>query len=453
VKTVTGPRPAKAGALLFFLAASARAAAQEPGPVEITISGGIEMTWASRDRVINEASVWTPGGLPAGNPLRAPDTFILPALSIRFDIDASPVRAAFEIGNPVLHADSADPRFQEDRLGGAAAIGFRLKQAWIEYLGFLRLGEQDFVWDPTGLGEPLFLAPSGSKSPWAEIPDSTVPPFPPSGTNTVPQTRRDRKYPVGATARFDDVTLFALLLSEGGSPSADEGVYGGAISETFDRFRASAIAAFMKGAGAKQEVWTGGTALSADLSPFLLALEGYRQFGSAGVDLRASGSAVRGIARYADGAWAQAVYVRVSGDRRGDDRRWGGFLSYEDNNATLIVEGNEFGFNIDMNYWSAQLSGGTSVDVGGKPLRPRATAAFFRFLQAIPLPPDPPPGVGGRSRALGTEIDAGVDLEWSAHLSFSATAGVLFGATALEGFTLLGDNRATLYTVGFRFTF
>ena len=147
------------------------------------------------------------------------------------------------------------------------------------------------------------------------------------------------------------------------------------------------------------------------------------------------------------------MFVRARGDRRGDDRREGAFLSYEDNNSTLIVEGNEFGFNIDMNYWSGQLSAGTSVDLWGKPLRPRATAAFFRFLQAVPLPPDPPPGVGGRSRALGTEIDAGIDLEWSAHLSFSATAGVLLGATALEGFTLSRDNRATLLTAGFRFTF
>jgi len=451
VKTVTGPRPAKAGALLFFLAASA--SAQEPGPVGITISGGIEMTWASRDRVINEASVWTPGGLPAGNPLRAADRFILPALSIRFDVETSPVHAAFEIGNPVLHADSADPRFQEDRLGETRAIDFRLKQAWIEILGFLRVGEQDFVWDPTGLGEPLFLAPSGSKSPWGEIPDSTVPPFPASGTNTVPQTRRDRRYPVGATARLDEVTLFALLLAEGGPPSADESLYGGALTETFDILRASAVAAFMKGAGAKQEVWTGGVALTADLSPFVLGLEGYRQFGSAGVDLRASGSAVRGVARYADGGWAQAVFIRVSGDRRGDDRREGGFLSYEDNNSTLIVEGNEFGFNIDMNYWSGQLSAGTSVDWGGRKFRPRATAALFRFLQAIPLPPDPPAGVGGRSRALGTEIDAGLDLEWSARLTFSASAGVLLGATALEGFTLSGDNRAALITGGFRLTF
>ncbi len=437
--------------LCFVLAV---AFAQEPGPVDITISGGVEMTWASRDRVINEAALWTPGGLPSGNPVRTHDTFVLPAISVRFDIDTSPVRAVFEIGNSILHSDSsADPRFQEDRLGEARALNFRLQQAWLEFLGVVRVGQQDFIWDPTGSGNPLFLAPSGSESPWGELPDSTVPPFPASGTNTVPQTRRDRINPIGATARFEDITLFALLMSEGGPPSADEGLYGAAVTKAFGVLRGSAIVTLMTGDGRGLEVWTGGAAVTLDLSPFALALEGYRQFGSAGVDLRAAGNALRAVARYSDGAWAQAAFVRISGDRRGDDRREGRFLSYEDNDATLIVEGNEFGLDIDTNYWSAQISAGVEMDVLGKKLRPHVTAAHFRFLQAVPLPPDPPPGVGGRSRALGTEVDVGVDLEWSAHLVFSAAAAFLARATALENFTLARDDRAALFTVGFRLSF
>src|ERR1043166_9660846 len=302
-----------AGALFLLLTATASAQ-------EVTISGGTEMTWASRDRVLDEAALWTPGGLSAGNPVRVADTFILPQISIRLDIESSPVRATIEVGNQVLHSDSsADPRFQEDRLGEATALKFRLQQAWLELYGVVRLGEQDFFWDTIGLGNPLFLGPSGSESPWGELPDSTVPPFPPSGTNTVPQTRRDRINPVGVTARLEELTIFALLLSEGGPPSADEGLWGGAMSETIGPFRASAVLALMTGAASTRQVWTGGGAIALDLTPVTLAAEGYRQFGTAGVDLRASGYASRGIVRYADDFWAQGTMVWVSGDRRGDD--------------------------------------------------------------------------------------------------------------------------------------
>jgi hypothetical protein len=435
-----------AGALFLFLAASASAQ-------EITVSGGIELTWASRDRVLDEAAVWTPGGLPAGSPLRVADPFILPQISIRLDIESSPVRAAVEIGNPVLHADSADPRFQEDRLGQSGAISVRLLQAWLEFYGAFRVGQQDFLWDPAGLGNPLFLAPSRAESPWGELPDSTAPPFPPSGTNTVPQTRRDRMWPVGITAQLEELTLFALLLREGGPPSADEVLWGGAVRETFGPLRASAILALMTGAARRQDVWTGGGALALDLAPLTLAAEGYRQWGSAGVDLRASGYASRGIVRYADGFWAQATMVWISGERRGDGRKEGRFLSYEDNDATLIAEGNEFGFDIDNNYWSAQLSAGFSVDVFEKRLRPRALAALFRFVTAVPLPPDPPPGVSGRSKDLGTELDGGFDLDWSPRLTFTAGAAVLFRSGVLEEFTHSRDSHTSLFTLGLRLIF
>src|SRR5204862_4079004 len=158
-------------------------------------------------------------------------------------------------------------------------------------------------------------------------------------------------------------------------------------------------------------------AVALDLSPFAVAVEGYRQFGSAGVDLRAAGHAFRAVARYSDGAWVQGVFVRVSGDRRGDDGREGRFLSYEDNDATLIVEGNEFGFDIDNNYETVQFSAGIPIPAGGTTIYPQVLVALFRFLEAVPLPPDPPFGVSGRSRTLGTEVDATLDAALNRQLS------------------------------------
>lgn len=416
---------------------------------EVTVSGEVGMTWASRDRVLNEASLWTPGG----GALRESDTFVLPRLSVRFDVESRPLRAAVEIGNPVLDFDSADPRLQDDRLGEADALRFRLRQGWIELFDLVRAGAQDFSWDPTGLGQILFLAPSGAESPWGELPDSTVPPFPASGTNTVPQTRRDTQHPVGVTARVEEVTLFALLMREGGPVSADEGLWGVAAARAFEPVRVGAVLALLTGGEREQAVWTGGVAVSLDWAPFTFAGEAYRQLGRAGDGLRASGSAVRALARYAGGFWLQGAFVWISGDRRGDDGREGRFLSYEDNDATLIVEGNEFGLDVDSNYWSAQLSAGFGLELGEPKLRPHLTAAFFRLLEAIPLPPDPLPGVGGRSRELGVELDGGVEVDWSSHLTFTAGAAYLLGAKALEEFTFSRSSRTLLFTLGFRLTF
>lgn len=440
-----------AGALLFFLAASA--VGQEPLPVEITLSGGVSMTGVSRDRTLNEAALWTPGGLPAGSPLRGHDSFVLPEIALRFDVALSSVRAAVEIGNAVLHDDSGDPRLQEDRLGEATALRFRLLQAWLEIVDGLRLGQQEFIWDPGGRGRPLYLAPSRSESPWLELPDSTVPPFPPSGTRTVPETRRDRLFPVGASARLDELTLFAFLLAEGGPPSGDEGLYGATWSGTFDAFRLGTVATLMSGGGHRQAVGTGGLAVGLDLSPFSVSLEGYGQYGRAGEHLRASGNAARGVVRWSDGPWIEGTFVRVSGDRRGDDDHEGRFLSYEDNDATLIVEGDEYGLDVDSNYWSVQVSAGVTFEILDKPVRPKVTVAGFRFLEAVPLSPDPLPGISGRSRLLGTEIDFSLELEWTTHLTFAFATAVLFQARAIEEFTQSREDRAVLFTLGLRSAF
>src|SRR5689334_14829668 len=224
----------------------------------------MDMTYAYRDRRINEASLWTPGGLAAGSPLREADTLVLPDIALRFDIDSPAGPAAIEIGNLPLHFSSADPRFQEDRLGAASAIHIDLLQAWLEPFAGIRIGLQDFVWDPMGRGQPLFLAPSASESPWGELPDSVVPPFPASGTNTVPQTRRDRLRPAGVTARIDavDLTVFGLLVSEGGSVRLDESLAGAIYETALGRARLGGVLALMSGNSRfvdhDRQVWTGG---------------------------------------------------------------------------------------------------------------------------------------------------------------------------------------------------
>ena len=444
--------------LLLWLAAAAFSQ-EDPGQVWITVTGRMDLTYVSRDRRINEASLWTPGGLAAGSPLRQGDTFVLPDIALRFDLSSPAGPAAVEFGNLPLHFTSGDPRLQEDRLGALSAVKFDLLQAWIEPVDGLRLGLQDFVWDPMGRGQPLFLAPSASESPWGELPDSTVPPFPASGTNTVPQTRRDRLRPVGITATIDalDLTLFELLVGEGGELRFDESLTGAIVQRSFGSLRLGGVLVLLSGNSLfrdhDRQVWTAGLAASFAEGPFFVGAEGYLQRGDAGNRNRAEGSAVRATVRYADGVRLQATATRVSGDRRGDDRKEGRFLSYEDNDATLIVEGNEFGLDIDNNYETVQASIGVPFTVGGTPVTPQVLVAFFRFLEAVPLPPDPPFGVSGRSRTLGTEIDATLEAAVSRQLSVGLSGAWLFGADALRNFTAARADHAWLATAGFRLRF
>jgi len=247
--------------LLLGLAAAglAQEGADAGNQVHITVSGRVDLTYAARDRRLNEAALWTPGGLPAGSPIRDTDTFVHPDLALRFDIDSPLGASVVEIGNLPLHFTDSDPRLQQDRLGEASAVDVMLLQAWIELLETFRIGLQDFVWDPIRLGHPLFLAPSRSESPWDELPDSTVPPFPASGTNTVPQTRRDQRRPVGLTARLGDLTLFALLAAEGGSQGDDEFLSGGHYETSFGEFRVGGVLAALAG----RRCWPRGRSRSA----------------------------------------------------------------------------------------------------------------------------------------------------------------------------------------------
>jgi hypothetical protein len=427
--------------------------------VWITLTGRLDMTTAFRDRRINETSLWTPGGLAPGSPLRDADAFTLPDVAFRFDIDSPAGPAAIEFGNLPLHFTSSDPRLQQDRIGESSAVNINLLQAWLEPVEGLRLGLQDFVWDPLGRGHPLFLAPSRSESPWGEEPDSTVPPFPASGTNTVPQTRRDRLRPVGVAARIEeiDLTLFAFLLAEGGSSRFDETIAGGIYETSAGDFGLGAVLALLAGDSLlrdhDRQIWTGGLTATFSHGPVFVGAEGYVQRGNAGSRIRAEGNAFRLIARCAEGIRLQATAIRVSGDRRGDDRREGRFLSYEDNDATMIVEGNEFGLDIDSNYESLQLSAGLPFELGGLMVTPQVLAAWFRFLEALPLPPDPAFGASGRSRRLGTEVDASIEAALNRQFSLTAGAAWLFDAAALENFTARRDSQAWLLTAGFRLRF
>jgi hypothetical protein len=448
-----------AGALFIFLAGAARAqdAVVSSDPARISVSGRIDLTAAWRGAALNEAAAWVPGG----SALRGGDTFVLPDLAVRFDLVAPGWRAAVEIGNTPLDFDSFDPRLQNARLGESASLEVDLRQAWVDLFEAARLGLQPLRWDPGGRGDPLFFDPAAAESPWGELPDATVPPFPALGTSTVPQTRRDVLHPLGLSVRLDAITVFALILAEGGPSSADEVAAGASVLFPLGPLQAGAIGVLLAGGDGDRRVGTIGISLQLDAAPFSIGAEAYAQAGTAGrldadgdgdeEDLRARGGAFRVAARWSGPAWARIALAWVSGDDEGTDDREGRFLSYEDNDASMIVEGNEFGLDVDSNYRTIQVSAGFETEVLGLRIQPRALIGLFALDEKVPLPPDPL--AGGRSNRLGTELDAGVDLPWSPQVLFYMGAAILLGSEVLETFTAERDDSTFLATAGLRLRF
>lgn len=453
---------------------------RDPGPVRVTVSGRLELDGVARGGTLNEASFWTPGGLAATSGADHSETFFSPFFRLRFDVDFSPrVAAVLDLGNRRIDFDSPDPRLQNERVADDR-ISLLFRQAYIALRAWpiegieWNLGFAEIRHDPSGWGQPLFLS-SDAESPWGELPDSTTPPFPAFSTNTVPQTRRDELQPAGLMGSFTRDCLRASLwllpaVIEGGQTVNDEALYGLDASMNFGKIAVGAIGALWVGgtdllgfSAQDQEVWTVGGWVRGEFGLFDGYVESYRQFGRAGrIDttgdgqaerLVAEGFALRAGARVrmdaASKPWLAAEFLWISGDESALDDREGRFLSYENNDATPIVEGNEFGLDIDSNYVAVRGSVGISVwrvDF-------RAAVSFFTLLEPMPLAPDPAFGVSGRSDRLGTEVDFGVRVPWSRAVSLDATLSALLGSEVLEEFTRLRENEAYLLTIGTRLQF
>lgn len=411
--------------------------------VTVTVGGRVEFDAVLRDRRLNEASYWRPGGLPSSSPLRDHDSFLAPLLRVRLDVEFSPsIAAVLELGNQRLNFDSFETQRQIQRLGDDdTAVDVReahvLLRAWPVDEVDWRIGIVELHRDPSGWGHPLFFS-SGSESPWGELPDSTVPPFPAAGTNTVPQTRRDELQTAGVVGRFLEDRFEATLWL---FPREDEGIYGLDASLGIGDVTFGAVFALFE---TELDAWTAGAFARVEVGVFDGFAEAYLQFGDG------DGWAFRGGARLRfDGPWVAVEVLWVSGDDDGLDDDEGRFLSYENNDATPIVEGNEFGLDIDTNYSAFRISGGLTIGT----VEIRTMLSFFSLLEEIPLPPDPAFGVSGRSDDLGVEWDLGVRVPWTKQVAFDAFAAALFGSGVLEEFTLGRHDAAFLLGFGARLQF
>jgi len=441
---------------------------QTDTPVVVTVSGELKVDYLVRGGTLNEASHWIIGGLPAGSPFNDGDTgtvgkFSLD-LSLRMGEDWD---ARILLANQRVNFDTFTVPEQTKFLA-KEPTDLLVEKAWLRRSWSLvpgieeTLGVQNFAPQPAG-SPSIFLDLGHAESPWGELPDSTAPPFPTSGTNTLPQTRRDELQPVGAVfagyyAQLDWALFLFPAVVEGGKPSDDEAVYGFHVSVPVGKTgsRVEGIATAFAGDATEQLLYTGGIGGMVIVGPLEAGAEGYVQFGEAGTDLDAKGRALRARAQVSFGDLAlEAGYVYLSGDEDGLDDEESRFFSYENNDEFLILESNEFGLDLDNNLRSWRVAvEGPVLDVGAAgALEAGLRIGGFRFDREVPLPPDPVLGTPAREDSLGIETNLTLRLPLSGAVSLDASFAFLFGAKALEIFTRREEDSTLAGTVGFRARF
>ena len=108
----------------------------------------------------------------------------------------------------------------------------------------------------------------------------------------------------------------------------------------------------------------------------------------------------------------------ISGDDDDPDRRKNNDLvSYEDIDTTIIMEENDYGLDIDSNYWAVKVRAGLSLKEIFK--EEVDLDILYAHFEAV----DAPPGITHR---MGEEIDIRITWQYSSDMFFHVTAGILF---------------------------
>ncbi len=121
------------------------------------------------------------------------------------------------------------------------------------------------------------------------------------------------------------------------------------------------------------------------------------------------------------------------------------FVSYEDNDATMILEENHFGLDIDSNYWKIQGEMGFSASLDRPDDFHVRTTLAWAELNHLPTRRGINPGANGLFGGGGDDEAKELGLEWDLKLTWNYTESLDFGLgfawlfTSEDGF-LHGDD-------------
>jgi hypothetical protein len=449
--------------------------AQRPDTVEVILSGEVDVPGYYRSEEINAVlnrTAWVAGTLRN----EKSDAAYVPLVVINLDA---------QMGKKVFaHVTLKTNRLNDNGIAandnsmiGQLDIALPVKAAYVEVQEFLfeettfKFGLQNLCYDLRGKGA-FFMDIANSEAAWWTpvteawrfgstygVPDAG---FAATGAGLMRTTTNPGGFIVNYTTKDEvfSMDLYGITVVETVNAQSDEQVYGiefayifpGSKEEKNKSYLSGIINCIQNNQGG-DKIWTIGLGVDYFWQNFEFYGELYYQFGAyennefhgAAGDESIDQSAFAGYIgmkyTFADSTakpWIDFSFWYIGGDDGdlGDDSPENNdFVSYENNNATMIMEDNLLGLDIDSNYWKLMLDAGASFKLHeDNDFTINLVAAWFQFASEPDLV-----GVAAGGAEWDIQDDLGIETDlkfswaYSKQCTFALNFGFLFGADFFSG--------------------
>lgn len=427
--------------------------------LSLQLSGDLDLQW----RYLSSENTRALTGATAD-----PRTLGSTKLHLRLDAAlAEKASAVVELETPRISGGLVNTFGSGAAAGSHLQVGLRQANVKLEQLLSPDLnwtfGVQELTFDLLGKGNPLVLAVADSEGAWTG--------------GTAAFGARDEVRPGGLRADWKsgaaNLSFFHMIVTDVASIGENEYLTGADLMYKIDdKNMLEGVIALMNGAGGfaptgpslgdDSQIWLIGAGLASN-GAFVPALDLHAQiyvntgdFGSAVIagskeSIDASGTCFELGGDYSiEGAWKPKVglsFLSASGDDTDPSSadEYEGFVSYEDNDELVIIEDNEFGFDVDQNYQVIKIRGSITGELMTSAMKDSFTLEAVIGLASF----DEDVGAGATATDdLGTEID--IKASWMVSKQTTVYAGLAFlsGADFIEDVAGAEDNSAMTFFFG-----
>jgi hypothetical protein len=419
-------------------------------------------------------------GFMAGNGLGANDPFWIGSPKLTLGLEAKladKASAVIELMTPRVLGGTPVNYFGSENSGGAA-IEVEVRKAYLKLPELIvsdltvTFGIQEVVFDIVGNNNPLVIALGRAESAtaeWAKLGSSSVPG---NAFDELPAGGIRLDYNLGAAGT---ITAFHMIVQLGNLQDMEAITGVDVMYKVTEKTTVEGLVALINGAaqsgtgampdlsGKNSEIWLLGIGAASNgefVDNLKLFGQAYFNTGTYGSftdvadntqDVKARGYMFDFGANYqlADVAWKPAFgieYLHVSGVKSTDldNKKYSGFVSYEDNNDLIVIEDKEFGFDIDQNYRAIKIRASATGDVAG-PVKDNFT---LEALVGITSLVNKVTDVNGKKEGdLGTELDIKASWMASKQVKVYAGTGILFGSDVLKNVIDPAIKESTAFTL------
>ncbi|MFQ5654141.1 MAG: hypothetical protein ACE5GW_05370 [Planctomycetota bacterium] len=310
----------------------------------------------------------------------------------------------------------------------------------------LKFGVQDFVKDFAGNGNPFLLDISHSESPFGNPTAGSDFGSPQSSSSGLVGSQEASglygRYDLGRTA----IDAFYFTIAESFRENDDDVIFGSTLEHEIEAAgwngKVGAVLYALQNDGASYMwTWGGGGSMTGMNGELKVYGEAYTQFGeylssqpnpplNGRRILQRGAFAVYGGARYNFGVFGdlcpyiEASYWEISGDDNGANRKNDNWVSFENNNDTLVLEDGYYGLDIDSNYRAIKIRAGIN------PTEAWTVEALYAYLE-LQDNDGTADNTTSRHSKLGDEFDISARFRATDYLNFRLATGWVIDSKAL----------------------